>query len=80
MHNSQCPKQSSLNQLLNETVWYLTAVYIINRALRGHLAQLANGMVQRNLQIFERYQPAEGLGFDRVNSVAIKKPEMNQRQ
>jgi len=43
------------------------------------MAQLANDMVQRNLQIFERYQPAEGLGFDRVNSVTIKKPEMKSK-
>ena len=43
------------------------------------MAQLANDMVQRNLQIFERYQPAEGLGFDRVNSVTIKKPETKSK-
>ena len=43
------------------------------------MAQLTNDMVLRNLQIFERYQPAEGLGFDRVNSVTIKKPEMKSK-
>lgn len=43
------------------------------------MAQLASDMVQRNLQVFERYQPAEGLGFDRVNSVTIKKPEMKSK-
>ena len=43
------------------------------------MAQLANDMVQRNLQIFERYQPAEGLGFDCVNSVTIKKSEMKSK-
>ena len=43
------------------------------------MVQLANDMVQRNLQIFESYQPAEGLGFDRVNSVTIKKPETKSK-
>ena len=43
------------------------------------MSQLTNDMVLRNLQIFERYQPAEGLGFDRVNSVTIKKPEMKSK-
>ena len=47
--------------------------------IEHYMAQLANDTVQCNLQIFERYQPGEGLGFDRVNSVTIKKPETKSK-
>ena len=63
--------------------WYLCQIslqiVLLPIQIEHYIAQLVNDMVQRNLQIFERYQPAEGLGFDRVNSVTIKKPERKSK-
>ena len=69
--------------ILKHHSWYLCRIslqiMLLPIQIEHYIAQLVNDMVQRNLQIFERYQPGEGLGFDRVNSVTIKKPETKSK-